>query len=101
GLGADERVFEKLELPNMMNQVFLNWVMPLDNDNLASYSKRLAEKINEREPFALVGLSMGGMVAIEIAKIKKPVKLVIISSVPTFHSFPKRIKAAGFLHLYN
>jgi len=100
GLGADERAFAKLELPDTINQVFLNWVMPQDDDDLVSYSKRLAEKIDDRAPFALVGLSMGGMVAVEIARIKKPEKLIIISSVPTFHSFPKRIKTAGFLHLY-
>lgn len=100
GLGADERAFEKLDLDGEIKPVFLNWIPPQENDDLVSYSIRLSGKINKEEPFALVGLSMGGMIAIEIAKLYTPKKLIIISSISNYHSFPKMMKAVGFLHIY-
>lgn len=100
GLGADERAFENLDLDGEIKPVFLNWILPEENDDLVSYSIRLANMINKDEPFALVGLSMGGMIAVEIAKLYPPQKLIIISSISNYHSFPKMLKAAGLLHMY-
>ena len=101
GLGADERAFQNLELPAFIKPVYLSWIMPNEKESLVSYSKRLSEGIDEKEPFILFGLSMGGMVAVEIAKIKSPKKIIIISSISNYHSFPYGMRTAGFLHLYN
>lgn len=101
GLGADERAFANLKLPDFINPIYLNWVPPEETEDLAAYSARLSQKINNHEPFVLVGLSMGGMVAVEIAKLKAPLKVIIISSISTHQSFSKTMKTAGFLHLYN
>ncbi len=100
GLGADARAFSKLSLPQHIDPVFLEWIKPEEGESLASYSRRLAEPIDQREPFILVGLSMGGMVAVEIARILKSHRTIIISSVHTHESFPKRLKLAGKLRLF-
>lgn len=97
GLGADKRVYQFLNLPGFELE-HIEWVTPQPDERLEDYAKRLAEKIDVSEPFHLMGLSFGGMLAIEIAKIKKPQKLIVLSSilgkheVPTLHRFAADIK---------
>ena len=100
GLAADSRVFKHIRLPNGFEAVYLDWIKPVKNESLGSYALRLAEKIETKEKFALVGLSMGGMIASEIAKKYKPVVTILISSVPTSEHFPARFKVAYFLRLH-
>ncbi len=82
GLGADERVFKYIELQPTHSMIHLHWIKPLRAESLSAYAKRMSAAINAKEPFSLVGLSMGGMVAVEISKLIKPEKVIIISSVP-------------------
>jgi surfactin synthase thioesterase subunit len=100
GLGADERVFKHIQLPGYCQAVHLNWIRPEKNESLKEYSLRMAQRINTKEPFALVGLSLGGMVAIEIAKELKPQKTVLISSIPRSSCMPWYYKFAGTLRLH-
>lgn len=97
GLGADKRVYQFLDLPGV-ELVHIEWVTPAPNERLEDYAFRLSENIDDSAPFYLMGLSFGGMLATEIAKIKKPQKLIILSSilgkheVPTLHRFAADIK---------
>ena len=94
GLAADRRVFKHIRLPEGFEIIHLDWIQPKKNESLASYALRLAEKIETKEKFALVGLSMGGMIASEIAKKYKPVITILLSSVPTYKQFPAVFKIA-------
>jgi len=85
GMGADSRVFHYLDLPEGFNKVCLEWIDHRSRETLKDYSLRLAEQIDTSEPFVLVGLSMGGMMAIEIAKHHKPSLTILISSAQTKH----------------
>jgi len=100
GLAADKRVFKYIELPAGCEVVHLEWITPQKDDNLASYALRLAEKINKNEPFALLGLSFGGMLATEIAKQYNPVVTIIISSVPVASQLPGYFRMAGKMGLH-
>ena len=100
GLAADSRVFKHIELPVGYEQVCLEWIRPEKDEPLASYALRLAADINLNEPFALVGLSMGGMIAVEIAKQFKPETTILISSIPTAQHLPKYYRLASRLHLH-
>jgi pimeloyl-ACP methyl ester carboxylesterase len=99
GLGADWKIFSKVKLPPPYEIVHLEWLPVIENETLLSYSLKLAEKINKEEAFTLVGLSFGGLVAVEISKHYKPEKLVLISSVSTRASIPLLYKSAGKLRL--
>ncbi len=88
GLGADRRVFNRIEVPDFCETVYLDWISPLENESLQSYAERLAENINNIQPFALVGLSMGGMIASEIASRLNPVITILISSAPVSDQLP-------------
>ncbi|HYF31303.1 MAG TPA: alpha/beta hydrolase [Chitinophagaceae bacterium] len=100
GLGADCRVFRHIRLPEGFEAVHLDWIKPLKGESLHEYGMRLAERIDTSEPFAMVGLSMGGMLSIEIAKQHHPIVTILISSVPCSRHLPGYFKVAGKLKLH-
>lgn len=79
GLGADERVFRLLKFEGY-RPVHIRWITPHRGEPIAEYAKRLAAQIKSDSPI-LVGLSFGGMIAIEIAKQIEVEKVILISSV--------------------
>jgi pimeloyl-ACP methyl ester carboxylesterase len=100
GLGADERVFKNIQLPQQHEVVHLNWTQPNKNESLKEYALRMADRIDRSEKFGLVGLSLGGMIATEIAKAYHPEKTVLISSIPLSAHMPVYFKWAGRLGLH-
>ena len=46
-----------------------------------------------------MGLSFGGMMSIEIAKLISVEKVVLLSSISTYHELPLYMRIAGKLHL--
>ncbi len=100
GLAADSRVFKHIRLPEGYEIIHLNWITPLHNESLTDYALRLAQKIDTSKKFALVGLSMGGMIATEIAKKYKPAACILLCSVPTHTQMPAHFKWAYFLRLH-
>jgi pimeloyl-ACP methyl ester carboxylesterase len=101
GLGADKKAFHKIKLSPDYEPVFLDWIPPEKNESLADYSVRFSELINKNEEFILIGLSFGGMMASEIARIRKPKKTIIISSIATADELPWYFRRAGKLGLQN
>ncbi|MBC5993480.1 alpha/beta fold hydrolase [Pontibacter cellulosilyticus] len=102
GLGADWRMFQFLKLPDHIAQYQVKWLEPLSFDEpLDSYVKRLLPQIEDPNPI-LVGFSFGGLVAIELAKIIKPIRIIVISSLATRYALPWYYKLAGkaLLHKY-
>jgi len=93
GLGADKRIFQKLVLPEHFSVHFIDWLPVSKDESLANYCRRLSEVIDTNRPFSLLGLSFGGVVAVEMSKILTPVQTVLISSfclkqeVPRFYVF--------------
>ena len=98
GLGADERVFEQMQITNckLINLPFLK---PVKNETLAAYASRMFKLINEEEPI-LLGVSFGGMLAIEMAK-QFPVKMIIlVSAVKTYRELPLWMRLSGKFRLH-
>ena len=100
GLGADKRAFYRIKLPQGYQAVFLDWITPIAGESFPDYAKRFSECIEQDEEFALIGLSFGGMLASEIAKITSPKKLIIISSLSSYRELPWYFKLAGKLGLH-
>ncbi len=81
GLGADERLFRFLQLRHP-NPIVIRWIKPFPNESLPAYSRRILAQITvDSEPPVLVGLSFGGMVAQEIAKLLPVKKVILLSSL--------------------
>ncbi len=97
GLGADQRVFGQLELPGS-KLVHLDWLLPQGKtETLADYAKRLGAYIKHDEP-VILGVSFGGMMAIEIAKHRKVKAIIIISSIKSRRELPAWMKVLGKCH---
>ena len=79
GLGADERVFAKLRLPGIALQ-FVPWADIDRHDAMACYAQKMAAQIPEGDGQAILGLSFGGMLASEIARMRPAQQVIIISS---------------------
>jgi len=101
GLAADSRVFKHIHLPEGYESIFLDWIQPERNESLRNYSIRLGNKIDSKAPFVLIGLSMGGMVAVEIAKAYRPAKTILISSIADPTQLPPYLKILGKLGLHH
>lgn len=86
GLGTDGRIFRQLKLEHEIEAV--KWVEPRSDDTLASYALRLGQQVDQSEPFALMGVSFGGMLVSELAKTMKPEKVILISSAANKHELP-------------
>jgi pimeloyl-ACP methyl ester carboxylesterase len=97
GMGADHRAFSYITLPKGFEAIHISWIKPDKKEPLAAYALRLAGAIRTSEPFILVGLSMGGMMAVEIAKKFPPVCTVLISSISLSGQLPLYYRLAGKL----
>ena len=100
GLGADQRIFERLQLPQSWKIYHIKWLKPKKRESLYDYTQRLASQINISTEFSLLGLSFGGIVAIEMSKFLNPEKLILISSVSTDSDLPVKYKFVRSLGLH-
>ena len=100
GLAADSRIFRHIRLPEGFEPVYLDWIKPAKNESLGDYSIRIAEKVDCTEKFALVGVSMGGMIACEIARRNPSAHTIIISSIPNSKQMPHFYRIAYRLKLH-
>jgi esterase/lipase len=98
GLGADERVFQKLDLSDY-NTTFIKWILPEQNESIEKYASRLLEQIKSEKPI-LVGLSFGGIMATEIAKQIETEKIILISSAKSKHEIPFYYHLIGSIKLH-
>jgi pimeloyl-ACP methyl ester carboxylesterase len=98
GLGADERVFKDLDFSGF-DVTFIRWTIPKDNVTIENYAKRLIEQILTKRP-TLVGLSFGGIIATEVAKLIETDKIILIASAKTRQEIPFYYRFAGQLKLH-
>ncbi|MBM0742268.1 alpha/beta hydrolase [Phormidium sp. CLA17] len=86
GLGTDERVFRLLKCEGY-RPVHIHWLQPERGEAMQAYAKRLTAQIHADRPI-IVGLSFGGMMAVEIAKQIETEKVILISSTKTACEVP-------------
>lgn len=97
GLGVDRRVFDNIDFGDL-NVEFIDWITPLKNESLENYAERISQNITTENPI-LIGLSFGGMVAVEISKILKTEKIILIASAKNKFELPKLNRISGKLKL--
>ena len=88
GIAADSRIFKNIHLPDGYESVYINWIKPFRDESLSSYAFRLAEAIDTAEPYYIIGVSLGGIIASEISTRYNPLATIIIGSVPTISQLP-------------
>jgi pimeloyl-ACP methyl ester carboxylesterase len=97
GLGADHRLFGKLQLPGHRVH-YLEWPVMPEGSSLRDYAGTLAEQVDTIGPHALIGVSMGGMVVQEMAALTRPERTVIISSWKGPQEMPPPIRVLRGTH---
>ena len=97
GLGADKRVFDFLDLSDYSIH-HVNWIIPLPKESMAEYATRLLPQITSDKP-VLIGVSFGGMIALEIAKVISVEKVILISSAKSPNAIPSYFKLIPKLRL--
>lgn len=98
GLGADERVFQKLRFEGY-HPVHIRWEEPHPRESITDYAQRLTTQIKSDRPI-LVGLSFGGIIAVEMAKQISPEKVILISSTKNQQEIPAYFKVFRWLPIH-
>lgn len=100
GLAANPSIFEKIHLSEEKFKIhWLDWIIPEPLETLEHYAKRMCERV-PHENVVLIGVSFGGVLVQEMAKIIKVQRLIIVSSVKTRLELPKRFIYARTTKLY-
>src|SRR5947209_20272187 len=99
GLGADERVFENLKIKEGITLRYIHWIEPLKKESLKEYIDRLMIQVDTSDQFILIGMSLGGIIAVEMNKICQPLRTIIISSVCTTKEFSFLFRLIHFFQL--
>ncbi len=100
GLGADHRAFQNIRLPAHFSARHIQWIEPEKDESITSYAKNLSAQVDTSTPFALVGLSFGGILATEMSRMIQPSQTIILSSIGTSHEFPMKYKIVSWLKLH-
>lgn len=124
GLGADHHIFDGLDVPGV-SWAHLPWLMPEGDEALDSYARRMSVGVIDalpghaaagdasRGPAApagdvsrgseagpiLLGVSFGGMMAIEMAKLFPAATVILVSSIRHWRQLPLPIKMTTHLGL--
>ena len=100
GTGADERLFHALDL-STFDTVNVALPVPLKGESMHEYAMRIAhDQIDTTRPFALLGVSLGGMVATELAAELNPEAVIIIASAKTSKEIPPGYHIARYLPIH-
>lgn len=93
GLGADERVFQRLDFSGF-KVTFVKWITPSKSETIEHYAARILDQITTAKPI-LIGLSFGGIIAVEVAKLVETEKVILIASAKTRREIPYYYRIAG------
>lgn len=100
GMAANPSIFEYIKLPEHQFEIhYLEWIIPIKNETLENYAKRMIAKIEHQNP-VLVGVSFGGILVQEMSKFLELKKLIVISSMMSKHELPKRLKVLKVTKAY-
>lgn len=99
GLGADTRIYKHIDLSGH-EVVHVEWLAPSKNDTLGSYAEKLIVEYNITHGSIVIGNSLGGMLAVEIANRIALDKIIFISGIKTIDEAPRYFKFFLALPLY-
>jgi pimeloyl-ACP methyl ester carboxylesterase len=99
GMGADGRLFEGLRRTGLAFEV-LEFIPAQEGESLRDYALRLGRGIDATQPFVVGGVSLGGIVAGEIALAMGAQQVILISSVKDSGELPFYFKLGRWLPVH-
>jgi pimeloyl-ACP methyl ester carboxylesterase len=100
GLGADTRIYNNIDLPSDDDIIPVNWIIPDQKDSLTTYAQKLIYQYHITPSSIIIGNSLGGMIAVEIAKLLPTSKVILISSIKTSNEAPWYFSLFNTLPVY-
>jgi len=108
GQGSDYRIYKYFKFQNF-DTVHIHYIIPEKNETMKSYAHKLAEQIDTTRRYSIIGVSLGGMLAVEMSEFLHPEEVIIISSAENRKELPYRYRfmktipinklfGGGFLH---
>src|SRR3546814_20878640 len=94
GMGSYHLLFSWRDLPGL-NPKVLQLCPPGEWDSLGGYAKILQPQITSTEDAVLLGVALGGMLAVELARLARFRKIILISSAKTCLEIPFYFRKAG------
>jgi pimeloyl-ACP methyl ester carboxylesterase len=99
GTGVDSRLFSKLDLPGHELRHIV-WILPHKREKLKDYALRLSEQIDTSIPFVLIGVSFGGMICAELARVLSPQRVFLIASSKHRGELPLKLRFLKAIPFY-
>lgn len=103
GQGSDGRIFKNLTFDPGIETTVIQYPVPEEKETMTGYAKKLLPQIDTMQPFVLIGVSLGGMLSVELSDYIRPEKIIIISSasckeeVPELYSFFEKMPVYKYL----
>ncbi len=99
GLGADERLFSQIKPIAGHEIIALPWIHPGDSKTMADYTEKYLAAHPFEQPCIVGGVSLGGMIAQEVAARIPVQKLILISTMASRGELPGLLKLGAALKL--
>jgi pimeloyl-ACP methyl ester carboxylesterase len=100
GQGADSRSFKNIDFPPEYSIEYIRYEVPSEGTTMRAYAKQLSCQIDTFQPFILIGVSLGGMLATEMSTFLEPERVVVIASAKSRNELPARYTFQRYLPLY-
>jgi len=101
GQGADKRLFNSITIDSSkFDMIIIEYDASGELISLEKFAKDISKKIDTSGEFILIGVSLGGMICVELSEILSPSKTIIISSAKNRNEFPQRYKFQKSFPIY-
>ena len=100
GQGADYRLYNNLKLDSCFETKHIEYFTPVKGWSMRDFAVELAKQIDTTRQFYIVGVSFGGMLAIEMNQFLNPNTVIVISSAKSRKEFPFGYRFQKAIPLY-
>ncbi len=100
GQGSDYRLFDSLSWPTNVDTTIISYGTPEEGMSMKEFAKSLLPGIDTTQHYALVGVSLGGMICVELSELIKPEFTIIISSAKNSKELPFRYNFQKIIPIY-
>ena len=100
GQGGDARLFTHFRLEGNHIIKYIDYQLPEKGMSMRDYAEILTRQIDTSEPFVIVGVSLGGMIATEMSELVDAEQVIVISSAKNWYELPGRYRCQRKLPIY-
>ena len=88
GIGLSVNYFDSLSFPSSCKVKTIALLQPVKEEPVSAYAGRLMQNVEAGIPFVLIGMSFGGVLAQEMAAIRKPEAIILLSTIQHSNELP-------------